>query len=128
MLYEWKRGIGRATIQKQHAANATATGGHTYTPPAWLEHDTTVQLAPFKWSEERRVLFKAESDAYYSKLYGLTEEELRYILNPKDVYGPNFPREVFRVLKEKEIRKFGEYRTKRLVMEAWERMKNWLQK
>lgn len=28
----------------------------------------------------------------------------------------------FRVLKEKEIRQFGEYRSRRLVLEAWEKM------
>lgn len=30
--------------------------------------------------------------------------------------------ETFRVLKEKEIRLHGEYRTRRLVLEAWDRM------
>jgi hypothetical protein len=30
--------------------------------------------------------------------------------------------ETFRVLKEKEIRQYGEYRTRRLVLEAWDRM------
>jgi hypothetical protein len=33
--------------------------------------------------------------------------ELRYILDPKDVYGPDFPGETFRVLKEKEERSLG---------------------
>ncbi|MEW6570687.1 MAG: hypothetical protein AB1390_05880 [Nitrospirota bacterium] len=46
------------------------------------------------------------------KLYGLTRDELHYILDPQDVYGPNFPGETFRVLKEKEIRQYGEYRTR----------------
>lgn len=32
----------------------------------------------------------------------------------------DFPGETFRVLKEKEIRQYGEYRTRRLVLEAWE--------
>ena len=32
-----------------------------------------------------------ELDAYYPKLYGLTRDELRYILYPKEVYGPDFP-------------------------------------
>ncbi|WP_269082261.1 hypothetical protein [Thermanaerothrix daxensis] len=32
------------------------------------------------------------------------------------------PGETFRVLKEKEIRQYGEYRTRRLVLEAWERI------
>jgi len=30
------------------------------------------------------------------------------ILDPKDVYGPDFPGETFRVLKEKEEREYGE--------------------
>jgi hypothetical protein len=77
---------------------------------------------PFKRDEARRAVLKAEPDAIYAKLYGLTTEELRYILDPQDVYGPDFPSETFRVLKEKEIRKYGEYRTRRLVLEAWERL------
>jgi hypothetical protein len=77
---------------------------------------------PFKWDEERRVLLRAELDAYYAKLYGLTRDELRYILDPQDIYGPNFPGETFRVLKAKEIKQYGEYRTRRLVLEAWDRL------
>ena len=59
----------------------------------------------------------------YAKLYGLNEKVLRYILDPADVYGEDYPSESFRVLKEKEIAEFGEYRTRRLVHEAWERMR-----
>lgn len=33
-----------------------------------------------------------------------------------------FPGETFRVLNEKEIKQFGEYRTQRLVLEAWDRV------
>jgi hypothetical protein len=44
---------------------------------------------------------------------------LCYILDPKEVYGEDFPGETFRVLKEKETRQYGEYRTRRLVLEAW---------
>lgn len=40
----------------------------------------------------------------------------------ENVHGPDFSVEALRVLKEKEIRQYGEYRTKRLVMEAWRRM------
>ena len=80
-------------------------------------------MPPFIWNEDRRARLKAELDAFYARLYGLTEEELRYILDPQDVFGKNFPGETFRVLKEKEIKQFGEYRTKRLVLEAWEELK-----
>jgi len=61
-------------------------------------------------------------NAYYLRLYGLNRDELRYILDPHDVYGPDYPGETSRVLKEKEIRKFGEYRTRRLVLKAWDYM------
>jgi hypothetical protein len=78
---------------------------------------------PFPWNPERRALLRAELDAYYAHLYGLTRDELRYILDPADVYGPDFPSETFRVLKNNEIKDFGEYRTQRLVLEAWDRLK-----
>ena len=77
---------------------------------------------PFEWDEERRALLRAELDAYYARLYDLTRDELRYILDPKEVYGEDFPGETFRVLKDKEIRLYGEYRTRRLVLEAWDRL------
>lgn len=77
---------------------------------------------PFLWDEERRFMLRAELDAHYARLYGLTREELRYILDPQDVYGLAFPGETFRVLKEREIQSYGEYRTQRLVLEAWDRL------
>lgn len=77
---------------------------------------------PFVWDEDRRALLRADLDAFYARAYGLTRDELRYILDPADVKGPDYPSETFRVLKEKEIRQHGEYRTRRLVLEAWDRM------
>ena len=78
--------------------------------------------SPFRWNEERRAHLRAELDAWYARAYGLTRDELRYILDPADVYGPDFPGETFRVLKEKELAKYGEYRTRRLVLEAWDKL------
>jgi len=82
----------------------------------------TVPRAPYRWDETRRAQLRAELDAWYARAYGLTRDELRYILDPADVHGPDFPGETFRVLKEKETAKFGEYRTRRLVLEAWDRL------
>jgi hypothetical protein len=77
---------------------------------------------PFPFNPERRALLRAELDAYYAHLYGLTRDELRYILDPADLMGPDYPSETFRVLKNNETRQFGEYRTQRLVLEAWDRL------
>mgnify|MGYP003809927303 FL=1 len=140
----------KAAIREQWEENKAATGGHEWDPPEWCEIDPEgCPLPPFKWDEERRAILKAELDAIYARLYGLNRKQLRYILDPADltprelenildpweeVTNPldpegyahrsaqsTFPGETFRVLKEKDIRQFGEYRTRRLVLEAWER-------
>ena len=45
---------------------------------------------PFAWNEDRRALLRAELDALYARAYGLTRDELRYILDPADVKGPDY--------------------------------------
>jgi hypothetical protein len=77
---------------------------------------------PFRFDPDRRAFLRAELDAYYARLYGLTREELQYILDPATTHGPGYPTETFRVLKQNEIAKHGEYRTQRLVLEAWDRL------
>ena len=79
---------------------------------------------PFAWNPERRAQLRAELDAYYARLYGLTRDELRYILDPADVMGDDYPSETFRVLKNNDMREFGEYRTRRLVLAAWDNLAN----
>jgi hypothetical protein len=92
---------------------------HSMTPFA---RDLGYEGDPFPWDEARRALLRAELDAWYARAYGLTRDELRYILDPADVMGADYPSETFRVLKNNETKKFGEYRTRCLVLEAWDRM------
>ena len=75
---------------------------------------------PFEWDEDRRAQLRAELDAWYALAYGLTRDELRYVLDPKDVMGADYPSETFRVLQKNEIAKHGEYRTQRLVLAAYD--------
>lgn len=75
---------------------------------------------PFGFDPERRAVIRAELDAWYAKLYGLSRDELRYILDPADVMGTDYPSESFRVLKNNEERAFGEYRTGRLVLACYD--------
>lgn len=79
---------------------------------------------PFGFDPERRAQIRAELDAYYAKLYGLTRDELRYILDPSDTHGEDYPTETFRGLKNKDIKNYGEYRTQRLVLEAWDQLQS----
>lgn len=78
---------------------------------------------PFAFNPDRRATLRAELDAYYAKLYGLTEEELRYILNPADVMGDDYPSRTFPVLKNKErVPGTDQYQTQQLVLREFRRM------
>jgi type I restriction-modification system DNA methylase subunit len=135
----------------QHKANQTATGAaHSFTPPNWSEAKAEdCPLPPFVWEEERREKLQAELDALFAFLYGLNRKQLRYILDPSDLtdseladilsaeekvsdvlnekayqersQASDFPSETFRVLKTEEMKRYKEYRRRRLVLEAWEK-------
>ena len=45
-----------------------------------------------------------------------------YLLNPIGVMNDGYSSETFRVLKNNELKAFGEYRTRRLVLEAWDKL------
>jgi hypothetical protein len=90
---------------------------HSMTPFA---RDLGFDGPPFAWDEDRRAHLRAELDAWYALAYGLTRDELRYVLDPKDVMGSDYPSETFRVLQKNEIAKHGEYRTRRLVLAAYD--------
>lgn len=96
----------------------------TYTSHAmrpWAE-DLRHYGPPFAWDEERRAQLRAELDAFFAVKYGLTREELVYVLDPAKAKGPDYPSETFRVLQKNEIARFGEYRTERLVLAAFDRL------
>ena len=65
---------------------------------------------PFHWDPERRALLRADLDAGFLHVYGLDRDEAEHVLD-------SFP-----VVRKYEERDFGEYRTKRLVLEAYDRM------
>jgi hypothetical protein len=67
---------------------------------------------PFVWDEERRAVLRAELDGLYAHLYGLTREELDYILD------------TFPIVRRKDEERYGEYRTKRMVLEAYGRLES----
>ncbi|MBR2210514.1 MAG: hypothetical protein IJ896_03440 [Fibrobacter sp.] len=79
-------------------------------------------IPPIVFEDTHRAKLRAELDAYFAKLYGLSRRDLEYILDPKAVMGDDYPSETFRVLRDAELSTYGEYRTQRLTLEAWDRM------
>ncbi|MBF9317691.1 Eco57I restriction-modification methylase domain-containing protein [Mycobacteroides chelonae] len=66
--------------------------------------------SPFSWDAERRALLRADLDAGFLHVYGLDRDEAEHVLDS------------FFVVRKYEERGFGEYRTKRFVLEAYDRM------
>ena len=66
---------------------------------------------PFRWDEERRFLMRCELDAAYFHFYGIERDDVDYIM------------ETFPIVKRKDEQKHGEYRTKRVILEIYDRMK-----
>jgi hypothetical protein len=62
---------------------------------------------------------------FYALTDNIRRDELRYILDPKEVHGEEFPGETFRVLKEKQVCLYGEYRTRRLVLESCDKLEGY---
>ncbi len=80
-----------------------------------LARDLGDEGEPFRWNEDRRAQLRAELDAYFFHLYGISREDTDYILE-------SFQSESGGLKKNNEIAKFGEYRTKRLVLAEYDRM------
>ncbi|QKZ23287.1 Eco57I restriction-modification methylase domain-containing protein [Streptomyces chartreusis] len=79
-----------------------------------LARDLGDEGEPFRWDEARRAQLRAELDAYFFHLYGISVEDTDYILETFQSESGG--------LKNNEIGKFGEYRTKRLVLTEYHRM------
>jgi hypothetical protein len=65
---------------------------------------------PFVWNESRRFSFKCELDAIFAHLYGISKDELTYILDSIN----------FRITRERDEERYGEYRTKKLILEYYD--------
>lgn len=83
----------------------------TYTTPdlaGWAE-ELGCQGPPFGFDEDRRAQLRSELDACFFRLYGFNAEQVDYAM------------ESFPIVKRHDESQFGEYRTKRLIMQWFEK-------
>jgi hypothetical protein len=84
----------------------------TYT--AWdlepFAHDVGYDGPPFRWDPDRRFLLRAELDAAFFHLYGISRDDTDYILD------------TFPIVRKNDEKAYGEYRTKRLILEIYDAM------
>ena len=71
---------------------------------------------PFPWDHSRRHRLQSELDAIFAHMYRLDRTEVEWILDAPD------PSSSFPSLKQHEMREFGEYRTQRYVLEAFDQL------
>ena len=107
--------------QKKLAARVLELTYTSRSMKRWAE-DLGYSGAPFTFDTDRRAILRAELDAFVAQKYHVTRDELRYILDPANTHGPDYPTETFRGLKRNEIERYGEYRTQRLVLGAFDRL------
>ena len=78
--------------------------------------DLGYQGPPFPWDDGRRHLLQCELDAAFAHMYQLDRTELQWILD-----APS-PSSSFPALKRNEVSEFGEYRTQRYVLQAYDQL------
>jgi hypothetical protein len=81
----------------------------TYQMAAFAD-DLGVSGPPFRWDDGRRMLLRAELDAAFFHLYGIERDDVDYILD------------TFPIVRRKDERRYGEYQTKRLILEIYDAM------
>jgi len=72
--------------------------------------DCGYEGSPFGWDEERRFQLRCELDAAFFHLYGMGAEDVEYVM------------ETFPIVRRKDEARWGEYRTKRVLLEEYDRM------
>lgn len=77
---------------------------------AWDMEAFADEGTPFVWDASRRAELRSEIDAAFFHLYGVSRHDAAYILD------------TFSIVKRKDEAKFGEYRTKRLILEVFDAM------
>lgn len=70
--------------------------------------DCSYEGPPFRWDRERRFAVRAELDAAFFHVYGLSRVDADFILD------------TFPVVKKNDEKAYGEYRTKRAILEAYD--------
>jgi len=72
---------------------------------------------------EQRAVLAAEIDTLVARnVFQMKKEEMLYILDPDNILGKDCGVETYKALRNAELRAFDEFRTQRLIEEAWERV------
>ncbi|WP_242343610.1 Eco57I restriction-modification methylase domain-containing protein [Anaeromyxobacter terrae] len=102
----WGAGLTVAEWLRPHVLELTYT--------AWdlegFANDLGYGGPPFRWDPDRRFALRCELDAAFFHLYGISHEDAEYILD------------TFPIVRKNDEKAYGEYRTKRVILEVYAAM------
>ena len=112
-VFIWKQlPVPTPTMLESHRVLELVYTAYDMTP---LARDLGDEGAPFRWDEDRRTLLRAELDAFFFRMYGIEDrDDVDYILETFQTETGG--------LKHNDIARYGTYRTKDLVLAAYDRM------
>jgi hypothetical protein len=73
-----------------------------------LARDFGIGDSPYRWDERRRLALRCELDAAFFHLYGITGDDVDYIMD------------TFRIVRRRDEERYGEYRRKRMILEIYD--------
>lgn len=92
----------------RRGAELTLSGNHL----GGLAEDLGMQIGPASWNQARRFRLQCELECAYFVLYGIARDTVAYIV------------ETFPILRRSEEEQFGDFRTKRTILEVYDAMTN----
>lgn len=102
----WVRGTKLCDWLVPRVLELTCTSTHLQSFASDCGHEGV----PFRWDPERRLALRAELDAAFFHLYGLSRGDADFILD------------TFPIVQRDDEKAHGEYRTKRFVLDFYDRM------
>ena len=102
--------MGRDLDDQAKGSSSAARSGSSQSAETPTPLPTAHCLPPFRWNAQRRPLLRAELDAAFFHLYGIDRDDVDYIM------------ETFPIVKRKDVKAHGEYRTKLTILDVYDRM------
>ncbi len=102
----WARGVALTDWLRTYVVELSYTAHDL----RGFAEDSGPTMAPFRWNDTRRAQLRAELDAAFFHLYGLSRDDTAYVLD------------TFTVLKNGEQRRLGRYETAERILAAYDAM------
>lgn len=111
----------RAIVLRSLRLTATGPEMDEFLRASAAELGVTIDQALPSEDPTERTRLRAELDVLVARdLFGLSRDEMRYVLEPADILGPDCGFETFGALARAERREFGSFATRDRILATWD--------